>query len=36
VTRKVSSERLKVTQATFVFVAVDEAGRKRPLPERES
>jgi len=35
VTRKVSSERLKVTHATFVFVAVDEAGRKRPLPEGE-
>jgi acyl-CoA thioesterase YciA len=34
VTRKVSGERLKVTHATFVFVAVDEAGRKRPLPER--
>jgi acyl-CoA thioesterase YciA len=36
VTRKVSSERLKVTHATFVFVAVDEAGRKRPLPEGEN
>ena len=35
VTRKRSGERLKVTHATFVFVALDEAGRKRALPERE-
>jgi len=27
-------ERLKVTQARFFFVAVDAAGKKRPLPER--
>ena len=32
VTRKDGGERLKVTQATFVFVAVDAAGTKRPLP----
>ncbi len=35
VTRKRSGERLKVTHATFVFVALDEAGHKRALPERE-
>ena len=33
VTRLPSGQRHKVTQAKFVFVAVDEAGRKRPLPE---
>jgi acyl-CoA thioesterase YciA len=36
VTRTASGERLKVTQASFVFVALDEAGRKRALPEREA
>ena len=35
VRRQPDGERLKVTEARFVFVAVDEAGRKRPLPERE-
>jgi acyl-CoA thioesterase YciA len=34
VTRLPDGERLKVTEAKFVFVAVDEAGRKRPLPEQ--
>lgn len=33
VTRIPDNERLKVTAAKFVFVAVDEDGRKRPLPE---
>ncbi|NNU79021.1 acyl-CoA thioesterase [Halovulum dunhuangense] len=33
VTRQPSAERLKMTEATFVFVAVDEQGRKRPLPQ---
>jgi acyl-CoA thioesterase YciA len=32
VTRLPSGRRLKVTEAKFVFVAVDEQGRKRPLP----
>jgi acyl-CoA thioesterase YciA len=32
VTRQPSGQRLKVTEAKFIFVAVDEAGRKRPLP----
>jgi acyl-CoA thioesterase YciA len=30
--RQPEGEKLRVTEATFVFVAVDEAGRKRPLP----
>ncbi len=30
--RQPSGQRLKVTEARFVFVAVDEDGRKRPLP----
>ena len=34
VSRQQSGERLKVTQATFVFVAVDGNGNKRPLPPR--
>jgi acyl-CoA thioesterase YciA len=34
VTRQPSGERLRVTEAKFVFVAVDEKGAKRPLPER--
>ncbi len=34
VTRLPDGERLKVTEAKFVFVAVDEAGRKRSLPEQ--
>ena len=28
-------ERIKVTEADFVFVALDEAGRPQPLPERD-
>jgi len=35
VTRQPSSDRVQVTAATFVFVAVDEEGRKRPLPQPE-
>ena len=31
--RQPENASFKVTEATFVFVAVDEAGRKRPLPE---
>jgi acyl-CoA thioesterase YciA len=30
--RQGKGERLKVTDATFTFVAVDEEGRPRPLP----
>lgn len=33
VTRQPSIEKVKVTEATFVFVAVDERGQKRPLPK---
>lgn len=32
VLRQPSGARLKVTEATFIFVAVDENGVKRPLP----
>ena len=32
VTRLPSEEVLKMTEATFTFVAVDETGAKRPLP----
>jgi acyl-CoA thioesterase YciA len=32
VTRQPSGERLKVTEAKFVFVEVDDQGRKRRLP----
>ncbi|MFQ5621945.1 MAG: acyl-CoA thioesterase [Paracoccaceae bacterium] len=32
VTRQPEARRLKVTEAKFIFVAVDESGRKRPLP----
>ncbi len=28
-------ERVRVTEGTFVFVALDEAGRPRPVPGRE-
>ena len=31
-----AEDRHKVTQATFVFVALDEEGRPRPLPQAES
>jgi acyl-CoA thioesterase YciA len=33
VSRQPSGGRLKVTEAKFVFVATDEQGNKRPLPE---
>ena len=33
VLRQPDGHRLKVTEAVFVFVAIDEAGNKRPLPE---
>ncbi len=33
VVRQPAGAHLKVTEATFVFVAVDEHGGKRPLPE---
>ena len=33
VSRQPSGDRMKVTEARFVFVAVDEHGAKRPLPE---
>lgn len=32
VTRQPTGRQLKVTEATFIFVAVDEKGVKRPLP----
>ncbi|MBL4806087.1 MAG: acyl-CoA thioesterase [Rhodobacteraceae bacterium] len=32
VTRQPSGDHLKVTEAMFIFVAVDENGEKRPLP----
>jgi acyl-CoA thioesterase YciA len=34
VTRMPEGDRMRVTQAEFVFVAVDSHGVKRPLPER--
>ena len=34
VTRQPDGERLKVTEAKFVFVAIDETGVKRKLPPR--
>ena len=32
VTRQPSGDRIKVTEARFIFVAVDSDGKKRPLP----
>lgn len=32
VTRQPSGDRTKVTEARFIFVAVDSDGKKRPLP----
>ncbi|MCF6273162.1 MAG: acyl-CoA thioesterase [Rhodobacteraceae bacterium] len=32
VTRQPSGRKLKVTEAQFIFVAVDSEGKKRPLP----
>jgi acyl-CoA thioesterase YciA len=34
VTRMPAGDRMRVTEAEFVFVAVDAHGVKRPLPER--
>jgi acyl-CoA thioesterase YciA len=34
VTRQPSGDRIKVTEAKFIFVAVDTSGVKRPLPPR--
>jgi acyl-CoA thioesterase YciA len=34
--RQGQGERLKVTDATFTFVAVDDNGRPRPLPATHS
>ncbi len=31
--RRRRSEEVKVTEGTFIYVAIDEAGRPRPLPE---
>ncbi len=36
VTRQPTNRRLKMTEAQFVFVAVDETGAKRPLPPEEA
>jgi acyl-CoA thioesterase YciA len=36
VTRLPSGRRLKVTEAKFVFVAVDDSGKKRALPDAAS
>lgn len=35
VTRQPENRRVKMTQGTFVFVAVDDNGQKRPLPTEE-
>lgn len=32
ITRLPAGERMRVTRATFVYVAIDEQGRPRPLP----
>jgi acyl-CoA thioesterase YciA len=34
VTRLPEGERMRVTEAKFIFVAVDQAGGKRPLPPK--
>lgn len=31
-TRRPAQEKMKVTEAIFIFVAIDENGKKRPLP----
>jgi acyl-CoA thioesterase YciA len=36
VDRRVSGEAVKVTEGTFVYVAIDERGRPRPVPAAES
>ncbi|MBY8976381.1 acyl-CoA thioesterase [Rhodobacteraceae bacterium NNCM2] len=33
ITRQPSGDHLKVTEAVFTFVAIDEDGKPRPLPE---
>ncbi len=33
VARRLEPEELKVTEGRFIFVAVDEAGKKRPVPQ---
>ena len=32
VTRRHAAEEIKVTEGTFVYVAIDDAGRPRPIP----
>ena len=32
ITRMPSGEQAKVTEAVFIYVAIDEAGKSRPLP----
>ncbi|MEM7508285.1 MAG: hotdog domain-containing protein [Pseudomonadota bacterium] len=32
ITRQPSGDHMKVTEATFTFVAIDESGKSRPLP----
>ncbi len=34
-TRKSSGEKVRVTEGTYVFVAIDEQGRPRPVPPSE-
>ena len=34
--RRRRSEEVKVTEGTFIYVAIDEAGRPRPLPEDDT
>lgn len=34
--RRFTQEEVKVTEGTFVYVAIDEQGRPRPLPPRET
>ena len=35
-TRRPSLEKIKVTEATFVYVAISESGKKRPLPPADT
>lgn len=34
--RRLSGEEVKVTEGTFIYVAIDEQGRPRPLPPLEA
>ncbi|MEO0621967.1 MAG: hotdog domain-containing protein [Pseudomonadota bacterium] len=34
ITRQPMGDHVKVTEATFTFVAINESGRSRPLPDR--